>query len=67
MLEFVSIIALLFIAIKFFDLVGVVAATLSLLLGRIFANGYLYFPYLRVLKKTSSIDTKLNKKITVSS
>jgi Na+-driven multidrug efflux pump len=66
-LEFVSIIVLMFITIKFFDLVGVVAATLSLLLGRIFANGYLYFPYLLVLKKTSSIDTKLNKKITVSS
>jgi Na+-driven multidrug efflux pump len=53
--EFAGIIIVLFIAIKYFYLVGAVAATMSFLIGRILANIYLTFPTKKALhqiKKT---------------
>lgn len=59
--EFVSIIILMFITIKFFDLVGVVAAALSLLLGRLGAIIYLFPHYWNVLGKAGSNHLKFLK------
>lgn len=56
--EFSSIIILMFIAINFFDLVGVVAAAISLLIGRLMANTYLFPHYLRALKKKNVYSVK---------
>lgn len=49
-IEVVGIIALLVITINFLGIIGAVAATISLLLGRTLANAYLFLPLLRVLK-----------------
>ncbi len=49
-LEVLTIISLLFAAIKFFNPVGVVAAAIAFVTGRLAANGYLFIPYFRVLK-----------------
>lgn len=49
-IEVVGIIALLVITINFLGIIGAVAATISLLLGRTLANVYLFLPLLRVLK-----------------
>jgi hypothetical protein len=42
----------MFITINLLDLVGVIAAAISLLTGRLLANVYLFIPYLRILKNT---------------
>ena len=44
-IEVVIILIMLFIGIKFFDMVGVVAATIAYITGRIIANVYLTFSY----------------------
>lgn len=48
--EFITVIAMLFITINFLDLVGAIAATVSLVIGRIFANLYLTPPAIRAAK-----------------
>jgi O-antigen/teichoic acid export membrane protein len=50
-IEFSIIVIFLFIAINTFNLVGAVAATASLVLGRISSNIYLTFPILKILKR----------------
>ena len=49
LMEFSGIILTMFISIKYFDLVGVVAATLGFIIGRIGANLYLFPPYFKAL------------------
>ncbi len=49
--EFSGIIITMFIAINFFDTVGVIAATLGFIIGRIGANIYLFPPYFKSLRK----------------
>ncbi len=44
-IEVVLILIVLFIGISFFDLVGVLAATIAYVVGRLVANTYLTFPY----------------------
>lgn len=48
--EFVTIIIVLFIAIKYFDAIGAVAATVSFVFGRVAANIYLMPPTISSLK-----------------
>ncbi|MBN1300785.1 MAG: hypothetical protein JW995_06180 [Melioribacteraceae bacterium] len=48
--EVVSIVAVLIIAIKFFNSVGAVAATSAFITGRLAANWYLVFPYKKAMK-----------------
>ncbi len=50
-LEVIMIVALLFVAIRNFDMVGITAAALALITGRLLANGFLMRPYVSVLKK----------------
>jgi hypothetical protein len=50
-LELMLIVMTLFMAIRYFDTVGVVAAALALVIGRIGANTYLLHPFLKALKK----------------
>jgi hypothetical protein len=50
-LELMLIVMTLFMAISYFDTVGVVAAALALVIGRIGANTYLLHPFLKALKK----------------
>jgi hypothetical protein len=49
-MEVSSIIILMFITINLLDLVGVIAAAISLLTGRLLANAYLFAPFSGVLK-----------------
>lgn len=50
-IEFVTIIVVLFIAIKYFSAIGAIAATVSFVFGRIAANIYLIPPFIRAVKK----------------
>ena len=50
-IEVVTILIVLFVGIKFFDLVGVLAATLAYVAGRLLANIYLTFPYKKAVIK----------------
>ncbi|MFO7524861.1 MAG: hypothetical protein R6W68_05370, partial [Ignavibacteriaceae bacterium] len=50
-IEFITIIAALFIAIKYFSAIGAIAATISFVIGRIAANIYLIPPFLRSVQK----------------
>lgn len=50
--EVVSIIAILFLAIHVLDMVGAVAPTTALLLGRLAGNAYLFLPSVFVLRAT---------------
>jgi len=50
-IEVCVILIVLFIGIKYFDLVGVLAAIIAYILGRAFANIYLVFPYNKALLK----------------
>lgn len=49
--EFVTIIVVLFIAIKYFNAIGAIAATVSFVIGRIAANIYLIPPFIRSVQK----------------
>jgi len=44
-------IVLLLFTIKYMNMVGVIGAALSLLIGRVCANAYLFIPYFQELKK----------------
>jgi hypothetical protein len=50
-LEVLMIVTLLFVAIRYFDVVGITAAALALITGRLLANGFLMKPYISVLKE----------------
>ncbi len=50
-IEVVIILIVLFVGIKIFDLVGVLAAAIAYIIGRIIANIYLIFPYNRAVSK----------------
>ena len=53
--EFTGILLTMFIAIKYFNTIGVVAATMGFIIGRIGANLYLFPPYFKSLKPKSAI------------
>jgi len=53
--EVVGIIIVLFITISYMDMIGAVAATLALIIGRFAANTYLVPPYLKAVKKVADI------------
>jgi len=50
-LEVSMIVALLFLTTRYFDMIGITAAALSLITGRLLANSYLVKPFISVLKK----------------
>jgi len=50
-IEVSTIIIILLITIKFLSVIGVIAAVLSLIIGRFMANSYLFVLYFRVLKR----------------
>lgn len=50
-IEVLTIFTLLFISIVVFNLIGAIAAALAIMTGRLFANGYLFFPCKKVLQK----------------
>jgi len=50
-IEVVTILIVLFVGIKFFDIVGVLAATIAYVAGRLLANIYLTFPYKKAVIK----------------
>ena len=49
-IEFIAIVLVLFISIKYVGLVGAVAATLSFVIGRLAANIYLTPPVIKTIK-----------------
>jgi len=49
-IEVAGIIICLFLTIKFLGLIGATAAALSLVIGRVFANCYLFVPYFSMLR-----------------
>jgi len=49
--EVVVILIVLFVGISFFDLVGVMAAAIAYIIGRLIANTYLIFPYNNAVAK----------------
>jgi len=49
-IEVFTIILLLFFATRWFNMIGIVAAALALLTGRLLANSYLFIPYFSILK-----------------
>lgn len=50
-IEFITIIVVLFVSIKYFSAIGAIAATVSFVIGRIAANIYLIPPFLRSVQK----------------
>jgi hypothetical protein len=54
-IEVIGIAVILFFSIKLFDMVGAVAATTALLLGRMGGNLYVVPPCLRVLRKSEGL------------
>jgi hypothetical protein len=50
-IELIGIFIILFVAIVEFSLIGAIAAAAALVTGRLFANGYLVWPCLKVLKR----------------
>ena len=50
--EVVSIVGILFLTVRVFDLVGVVGAVIALFGGRLLGNTYMMFPAYRVLRAT---------------
>ncbi|MFP4082779.1 MAG: hypothetical protein ACLFVG_08485 [Candidatus Aminicenantes bacterium] len=55
-IEVLTIIILLLAAINLLDMVGATAAAAALVLGRMMANTYLFFPYSRILKNIPRSD-----------
>jgi Na+-driven multidrug efflux pump len=51
LLEVTMIILILYITTRKLDFVGIVAAAIAFILGRLLANGYLFIPYFSILKK----------------
>jgi len=54
-IEVVAIIAVLLFTIDFFGIVGAIAAALSLIIGRLLANGYLFIPAFQVLRNKKQV------------
>ena len=52
-MEVTGIILVMFIGISYFDLIGAVAATSALIVGRLAANTYMITPYIRATKKAA--------------
>ena len=50
-LEVTTVFTLLFLSVEVFGMVGAVAATLALVVGRVMANGYLLRPVSRILRR----------------
>jgi hypothetical protein len=50
-LEVLAILLILLWTIRYLDMIGIIAASMALILGRLLANGYLFYPFFRVLKK----------------
>jgi Na+-driven multidrug efflux pump len=50
-IEVTGIFIILFVSIVAFNLIGAIAAFAALVVGRLFANGYLVWPCLKVLKR----------------
>ena len=50
-IEVIGIFIILFVTIVAFNLIGAIAAIAALVVGRLFANGYLVWPCLKVLKR----------------
>ena len=50
-IEVIGIFIMLFVTIVAFNLIGAIAAIAALVVGRLFANGYLVWPCLKVLKR----------------
>lgn len=51
LMEVITILVVLMVTIRFFDFIGVIAAALAFLIGRLLANGFLFIPYFSTLKK----------------
>ncbi len=51
-IEVATIVTVLFVTIRGFDYIGIIAAAVALLAGRILANGYLFIPFRSVLKRS---------------
>jgi hypothetical protein len=49
-LEVLAILLILLWTIRYLDMIGIIAASMALILGRLLANGYLFYPFFRVLK-----------------
>lgn len=52
-IEVTFIIIVLFLGIRVFDLVGIVAAALAIVSGRVLANSYLFIPYFKMIRRNS--------------
>lgn len=52
-IEFSGILLVMFVAIHFFDMIGVIAATTAFIIGRLGANLYLFPPFFKALKRKS--------------
>jgi O-antigen/teichoic acid export membrane protein len=50
-IEVISIFIILFVSIVAFNLIGAIAAFAALIVGRLFANGYLVWPCLKISKR----------------
>ena len=54
-IEVGGVVIFLFFTIGSLDMIGVIGAALSLLIGRIFANGYLFIPYFQELRRAETL------------
>jgi hypothetical protein len=50
-IEVLGIVLFLFFSIEFLGMIGAIAAALSIVIGRLLANCYLFVPCLRLLKR----------------
>jgi hypothetical protein len=50
-IEVLGILLLLLWFIRYLDLIGIIAAAMALILGRLMANGYLFYPYLKIIRQ----------------
>jgi len=54
-IEVTAIIGFLFIGIHYFDMIGIIAAVLALIVGRFFSGAYLTIPFYKALKTKSCL------------
>lgn len=52
-IEVAGVVASLFITLKGLYMIGIVATAISLFLGRVMANSYLFIPFLKILRKNT--------------
>jgi hypothetical protein len=50
-MEVAAIFLILLITIRYLNFIGIIAAAIALILGRLLANSYLFYPFSRVLKR----------------